>query len=347
MSKKITMQSIADAVGVSRVTIWKVFNNQPGVSEDLQKTILEKAQELGYRRKAPIPISPAAAPKVLPTVDGITVGVIVSRPDSSLFWTNMIHRIAKELSKQRINLMYTYVPSWNTAHYQLPTVLKDGTVQGVIVLNVYDTHILGLINRLSIPKVFYDTVTALSPSSLNGDVVLLEGREKIRELTTHIIEKGRRKIGFIGDIAYARTNADRYEGFLDALAAMRVPCEPEWTMTGPIDIGDYYGQIKAYLEGLVKWPEAFVCVSDYVAHFLCRVLAEKGLKVPEDIAVSGYDGSSEYSNVEGMLTTVVVQTSALGKRLALQLLLRIENPDFPQEVVYVNPRVAYGASTDF
>ena len=92
-------------------------------------------------------------------------------------------------------------------------------------------------------------------------------------------------------------------------------------------------------------PQGFVCASDDVAFFLCQYLKEKGIRVPEDIVISGYDGFPEYENSTDFLTTVVVQTSQLGKRLARQLQYRIENSDAAYELTYINSPIRYGAST--
>lgn len=130
---KITMQDIADALGTSRVTVWKTFNHRAGVSDEMKEKILEKAHELGYDK--------FSSEQYLPEPSKAkTVSLVVSRPDSSIFWTNIIHRMAQELSLSNVNLMYTYVPTSCTSEYELPELLKDDTVQGIVVLNVYDKH---------------------------------------------------------------------------------------------------------------------------------------------------------------------------------------------------------------
>ena len=101
---KTTMQDIADALGISRVTVWKVFKNQSGVSPSLRQSVLNKARELGYS-KISLPAQSAAAEAEK------TVSLIISRPDSSTFWTNIIHRMAQEFACHNINMMYTYMPS--------------------------------------------------------------------------------------------------------------------------------------------------------------------------------------------------------------------------------------------
>lgn len=348
MGRKTTMQDVANALGVSRITVWKVFNHKGGVSDTLWQQVISKAQELGYTHSAfSEPPRRPAAPAKNAAPERMTVSVIVSRPESSLFWTGIIHRIAKELAKLDVNLMYTYVPSAYQEGYELPDLLTLGAVQGAIIINVYDADMLRLISALAIPKVFLDTVSEVKPHTLSGDVILLEGHESIRRITGTILEKGRRNIGFIGDIAYARTNLERYEGFLSALKAHRVPLKRENCLLGPFDIYGYDAQIGAFLNGFDQMPEAFVCASDYVTHFVFRHLANLGLRVPQDVAVSGYDGTREYDNVAGVLTTVPVSTAALGKRLVQALMMRIDSPEAPQEVVYLYQDVVYGASTDF
>mgnify|MGYP000178406732 CR=1 FL=1 len=94
---KVTMQDIADELGISRV------NNHSGVSEAVRESVLQKAKELGYSKFMQ---EPAAIPND-PQEDK-TVSLIVSRPDSSTFWTNIIHRLAQELATHNINLLYTY-----------------------------------------------------------------------------------------------------------------------------------------------------------------------------------------------------------------------------------------------
>ena len=146
---KITMQDIADALGISRVTVWKAFNNHTGVSPVLRQGILEKAKELGYARAG-------AEPSYYEKEK--TVSLIVSRPDSSTFWTNIIHRMAQELSSHNVNLLYTYMPSSYDDDFILPSVLTSGTIQGAVILNVYDERIIQLINELALPKVFLDKI---------------------------------------------------------------------------------------------------------------------------------------------------------------------------------------------
>lgn len=344
--RKVTMQDLADSLNVSRVTVWKVFNDYPGVSETLRNQIMAKAVEMGYLKSEQS--TPAEQPVDIADEDvQITVSVVVSRPDTSMFWISIIHCIAKQLAKDNINLMYTYLPSKYNDSYTLPAVLSNGTVQGIIVLNVYDVTLLQMLNKLRIPKVFLDIVTSIPEDTLTGDLLLLEGHNSIRKITNSIIEKGRTEIGFIGPTDYARTNQDRYEGFLAAMSSNHLPVNPKLCLTGNIGIDTYQEEIDQFLSRLDKMPQAFVCVNDFVANLVLQYMNGHKIQVPKDVAISGYDGITEHGNLTNYLTTVQVDSSALGKRLVRQLLYRINDPDSAYEIIYLSFDVSYGDSTNF
>lgn len=338
------MQDIADMLNISRVTVWKVLNNQPGVSKKLRDQILLAAKEIGY-------IKPEEKIKeyVQQSSEDIkkTVSVVISRTEPTVFWINIIHALAQELDKYGINLMYNYLPPNYYKGYTLPDALYNGTVGGIVIINVYDIELLSMLNKLNMPKVFLDVATDFPIDTIAGDLIILEGKRSVKKITNDIIKKGRTEIGFIGDIYYALTNKERFEGFLAAMEENNLVVQDKYCMTGKIGIHTYCKEIYDFLDKLDKLPQAFVCVSDYVANFLMQYLLEHGYKIPEDIAISGYDGSTEYSMVSGKLTTVNVDTFHLGKRLAKQLLYRIENPEAPIEITHINSNIIWGKSTDF
>lgn len=332
---KITMQDIADALGISRVTVWKVFKNQSGVSPSLRENVLSKAKELGYSK-----ISLPAVSEEADTGDNEkTVSLIISRPDSSTFWTNIIHRMAQELSYHNVNMMYTYMPSTYTEDFTMPAILNSGDVQGAIILNVYDENLIRLVNDLELPKVFLDTVPQMDPRMLHGDLLLLESFNSLYQITKSVIDRGLTHLGFIGDIHYARTNLDRYRGFCQCMADHHLEIDETVCLTHSIGIFSYYHVLCAFLDSLDTLPQAFVCASDYIAHFLHLYFTEHTNRIPRGILVTGYDGSREYSNIEELITTADVKTSLLGKRLSMQIIYRMENKDAPYELTYINPEV--------
>ena len=340
--KKTTMQDIADALNISRVTVWKVFSHRDGVSKELQHRIISKALEMDYT----IPNDLLIEFKSQSKKEQYTISVTVSRPETSVFWMSIIHKIAKEASNHNINLMYIYLPAEAKEDYTLPVALTNGTVQGMIVLNVYNENLIRKLSKLSMPKIFMDTATQIPFRELHGDLLLIEGKSCIMEIVKKLIQHGKRQIGFIGDINYAQTNYERYQGFLHALETHNLPLQSQYCLTSSIGIDDYEEHICAFLDTLEKLPEAFICVSDYVASILCSALEERGYRIPEDIAVSGFDGSSEIPGASS-LTTVQVHNSELGNRLIRQLMYRMEHPRACYEICYLCSDVIFRKSTEY
>ena len=338
--KKVTLQDIASSLGISRTTVWKVFSGQKGVSDNLRRKILTTAQEMGYEFPECAPLLPSQKTAAPP----VNIAVAVCRPESSIFWMNIIHQIAKELSFHNVNLVYTYLPSSIDEDYTLPASLVNGNTHGIIVLNVYNNQLIRLLSEAPVPKVFLDTATSIPPSSLNGDLILMESSISISEITEHLLKQGRKKIGFIGDINYAQSNYERYEGFSKTLERYGLSPSPELSLTGSIGTDTYKEEIDAFLNTLPSMPDAFVCVSDYVACLLMQLLLKRGLKIPEDVAVSGFDGNMESPLAED-LTTVQVFNQDIGLRLALQILYRIEHPDTRSEIIYISTQTIFRSST--
>lgn len=326
------MKDIAQALNISRVTVSKAFNNQAGVSDSLRELIFDKAKELGYAKLPYQVMNPAPH-------EERTVALVVSRPESASFWTGIIHRMAQELAEYNINLMYIYVPSSFTRDFVLPSILLNEGVEGIAVINVYDPVILGMVNDLPMPKVFLDTIPSLTDRRLHGDLLLIEGYCTESEITESLVLDGHKNIGFLGDIGYAQTNKERYLGYRACMDKYGLEIRPEYCLTKSIDIFSYVKEINAFLDSLTDWPTAFVCVSDYVAHFVQQYMDENPHRLPHPVVLTGFDNADEYTNVTGHITTANVPTGLLGKRLALQLLFRTNHPEAPCELTFIKPAI--------
>ena len=337
--KKPTLQEIASALGVSRTTVWKVFSGQKGVSDDLRNRIIVKAQEMNY--KLPEGIRSSQTPEPEPPVN---IALAVCRPETSIFWMDIIHQIAKELSCHNVNLVYTYLPSFISWNYVLPASLTNGNTHGIIIMNVYNEELLRLLAACPIPKVFFDTATAVPAAELNGDLLLTENYTSISKITEHLIKKGRKSFGFIGDINYAKSNFERFDGFSRTLLQHGLPVNPELNLTSSIGIDTYKEEIESFLDRLPSMPDAFVCASDYVGCILMQLLTKRGIRIPEDVALSGFDANPEYPLAEN-LTTVQVFNQEIGFRLALQILYRVQHPNVPFETTYIATKVILRGST--
>ena len=138
-------------LGISRTTVWKVFSGQKGVSDNLRRKILTTAQEMDTNFRNALLFS---LPKRLLRLRSI-LRLLSAGRNPPIFWMNIIHQIAKELSFHNVNLVYTYLPSSIDEDYTLPASLVNGNTHGIIVLNVYNYQLIRLCQRLLSPRFFW------------------------------------------------------------------------------------------------------------------------------------------------------------------------------------------------
>ena len=328
------MQDIANHLSVSRVSVWKALTGRPGVSKPLREKILLRAVEVGYINESHMDKVNGHSPAPR------TIAVVVSRQESSVFWMQIIHQIAEELSNQDVNLLYINMPSNYEEGDALPAVFNNGAISGIIVLNIYSEPQLRMLADLSIPKVFLDSVPTIPHDRLGGDLVLIEGRNAVRQITGRLLDNGHKRLGFVGDINYAQTNMDRYAGFMDAHTERGLTGDEALSFTGRLQLATHYEQISHFLDSLKVMPDGLVCASDYIAHFIQQYFTERSI-APGTISLTGFDNTTEHVNVANKITTVDVQTKSMGERLANKIMFAVNHPDSLSEVCYVVPKVIY------
>lgn len=330
--KKIPTQSLANSLGLSRVTVWKVLNDKPGVSSETVQRVLDATKKMMEEEDS----NPVTQQHAEPSK---RISLLASRADTSSFWMRMVDQIASELHHRRIQLNYIPIDIMNLSIQDLKAMVHPSVTDGLIIINIYEENLLQLLQQLPNPKVYFDTIPGYSASTLQGDLVLLEGRDLTAQITKGLARKGCRRIGFIGDTHYAYTNLLRWYGFQDAMQDLDFPLEETLCLTGPIGKDSYKERIGEFLNSLPQLPDAFVCASDYVAFIVLSLLSAKGYRVPEDIRLTGYDDSQDFLLDNHEITTVHVHNDLLGKRMVHQLLYRIENPSADFEEISICPKI--------
>lgn len=341
--KRVAIKDIADQLGLSRITVSKVINNKPGVSMETRKKVIRRLAECGYEKLSEQQLDLVAEHRTEPVK---CIAVLAVTPDFSEFWLKIINSISRALNQTGYDFIYSILVKDAEQNYVLPKIIDPRHVSGAIVINVYDDSVIRSLIRRNIPAVLLDTTPAMFRQNVPGDLVLLDGKRSIYEITSHLIQKGITELGFIGDITYSKTILDRWEGFRKALTAHKIPMNADLCFTSSSRCHFYEREeIVDILQNVSQLPQAFVCGNDFIAFMLIDYLKGRGFRVPEDIVVSGYDNIREKITSESHLTTVKVDTEILGRRLVRQILMRIETPAMPKEIIYVEPDVVYRRST--
>ena len=338
--KRVTMQDIAEACGLSRNTVSKVFNDRGAVPEATKKLVLSKAQELGYYQP-PEELSEAVALN-RGNIALLTQHKLMSHNFGVFFNTSFTDQI----SRSGYTIKIYEISSEELAEKRLPPHLKLEETAGILGIELFDRDYLDMICSLGIPTVFVDGYARIRREAVASDFVSMENVTSVRELVNRMIRAGARRIGFVGDIEHCNSFYERWFAYAFALRDAGLPLDRELCILAPDSAP--YGEtdwLLAQLDAMPELPDAFVCANDYLAIRLMTALKKRGLRIPEDVMVAGFDGSPEAGVVEPPLTTARIPTADIGRLAATMLINRITAPDRPFYWIYVQTSPVWGGST--
>lgn len=353
MAKAATVYDVAQRAGVSIATVSMTFRRPHKVKEDTRKVVLAAAESLNYVPSAsarglahgrtgalglysfdylrPEPAEETADWRSDGAEGGkrsAAAGVPLVRDDADgdhLWFPLYVDEVQRGVELECWRRGYALLIGGGS-RADSATVVTDivGRVDGLAVFP--HTVLDDVLERISqrIP------VVALSEGSQHGGLsaVSVDNRGGMRVITEHlIVEHGLRDLLFVGDIDTFDTS-ERFAGFRAALraAGLRVPRKPSAQLA--VDQNDTGGVIASVLAsgGL---PEAFVCATDEAALNLMTALAEHGVRVPAQVAVTGFDGIMAGRVVRPALTTVRQPMQAMGRAVVDILVERIADPSGP------------------
>lgn len=341
--KKVTIQDVARELNLSRNTVAKALNNSDTVSYETRYVVIEKAYEMGYSKLSPVVLNEF---KLRNRLNESKTIVVLTRREISVFWNSIIMGISDELNKNGCKLQFNFISEQDEKNLVLPLDLQ-AEVHGIIILSVFAADYVDLIMKQNIPVVFLDAPSDVESISHYGDIIICEGMNSIKKITQDLINRGMRRIGFIGDTTYCKTICDRYNGYLSAMEDAGI--EPDERIIATYHTARKFykmEEVEAAISAFPYMPEAIVCANDDIALFVIRCLNNRGLSVPDDVAVTGYDNVEGMSQVEPFLTTVRVGNQRLGRRLVQQLMWRIQNPTFSKEIVFIGVEVILRQSSN-
>lgn len=314
-TKKVTITHIAKALGLSPVSVSRALANQPGISDGLKAKIVEKAAEMGYVK--PRKLAPA---RIL---------VLHQKPyqhDNSNF-SYMVQGIEKALQQADTDYSIEFLDKEKQSKLTLPYRLSKGfKFDGVIFIGRFNADYISLIHK-EIPNLIL--YVGYSPA-YDFDSVWFSFLHAGYKQCKYLIDRGHRRIGFIGDLGAYR-NKEKKTGITSALEEHGLPVDESlfWERAEAVD-GRLSGPIT---EGLL--PTAIICDHDHTAVELIRGLRERGLNVPEDVSIlsSGNTEVSAYSLPA--LTTMDLNIEYSCHTVVATLLKRVADPLKPAENIAV------------
>jgi len=315
----VTIRDVAEEASVSATTVSRVFNHDHLVNSETREHVLEVAQRMGY--------SPDATARSLSSGRTHSIGVILPAPHGEFF--SELIRGLDDAAQEADHFLLIASSHYNPDEGKSALESLAGRVDGLVMMTPR-ARPDPLTEDMDLPVVFVNS--DLRDGSF--DLYRMENREGAAHAVRHLIEAGHSRIAAITGPPGSYDVERRMEGYREALAEHGLA-------EGPLVEGDFtqksgYEAGKKLLD-LEDLPDAVFACNDYMAIGAMLAFQESGLRVPDDIAVTGFDDitSARYANPP--LTTVRVPVYELGRRAGERLLERIQSSRPPETETFHVP----------
>ena len=310
----VTIKDIAKQANVSHSTVSRALRGSPLIPESTAERIRETATGLGYL--------PSAAARSLKTNRSQALGVIVSSIDDPYF-SEILQGIEEAAQDSGYSLFMAASQRDSERERHIVQVMREHRVDGVIICSTsFSAEQSQQFLKYGIPIVAVNNQAAedYRYSIYHDDV------DGSRQVTRHLIDLGHERIAYLGNSLSGRTTLDRHSGFQQEMNAARLPVPPGTVHQVPGGgAEDGLAGLEHFLS-LSERPTALVCYNDMLAVGVLKGLQQAGIRVPEEMSVSGFDNIvfSAYTNPP--LTTFDQPKQFIGAEAARLLLDLLESP---------------------
>lgn len=313
---QVTIRDIATKLNVSVSTVSRALRGAVEVNAETRKIVQETARKLNYE--------PNLVAQSLRSSTTHTLGVIV--PDLvTHFFASTISGIQDVASKRGYNIMMCQSnESYETEIKNIHTLVAS-RVDGLLISLSKETsdytHLHSLYSR-GIPLVFFDRIC----EEVDTSKVMVDEHDGAFIATEHLIKMGCRRIAHISGPEKLTISRNRLQGYLDALQEYNIPVEQELIRHSSLLEEDIIAHTNALLD-LPNPPDAIFAINDQAAIQAMLRMKERGVKIPEEVAVVGFNDSPESRIIEPKLTTIAQPAYEIGQLAARHILEQIDHPD--------------------
>ena len=319
-----TMRDVALLAGVSTATVSHVVNGSKKLSPETTERVLRAISQVNY--------TPNTLAKSLRMGQSRTVGVLVE-DIRGLPVASIVSGISETLSKsgyktilhdlhllEKLYNQYEQIGTYRERINEGVTLLKSSNVDGIIYVAMHDRHLDYLLDPMDTPLVF-----AYSHGTEKDTYVTYSNRDSAADMTRYLLDHGHTRIGVIAGHPHSYLTGQRLLGIQMALQQAGLVLPAEYIRYGDWEYDSGRTQTQALLS-LSPVPTAIFAMNDLMAAGCIAVLTERGIRVPQDMAVAGFDNREIASYLQPPLTTITLPTTEIGVRAALHIIDRINAP---------------------
>jgi LacI family transcriptional regulator len=291
--KEVTIYDIATALNISIATVSRALKNDPVVNKKTKKKVFDLAAQMGYRTNL--------FARNLRSQQTKTIGIIVHELNSN-FITSVLAGVEKVTTEAGYDLIIAHSSESFSKEIANAKNLFEKRVDGLIASLSFDTKNLDHFKPFKdkgVPVIFFDRVEQEG----NNTVVVIDNLKCGYQATQHLIDQGCKKIVHITSSLKRNVYSQRFRGYKEALAANEIPFDESLVIIN--DLSERAGiESTAQILKMNPLPDGLFITNDFVAAVCMRTLKENGIKIPEDIAVVGFNNDAISKLIEPTLTTI-------------------------------------------
>ncbi len=310
--KKVTLQDVGKASGVSATTVSLVLQDKGEISEGTRKKVRGACARLGYQYTVPPETKKATG----------FIGVLIDTMENPYF-TEMVEPLEAVLNKEGYTsiVLNTYGEKKRQDH--LMDALDRLNLRGLVVIPASGTDEKSLkkIERTGIPSVMGIRHVGFGEFDYVGPNYFLG----MQLASRHLVELGHQAIAFVGGEHTNTAYTERYSSFASFMNSESIPITPEWILPGPPVFGSGRDSMEVLFASRPH-PSAIIAYNDIVACGVIRGLRDLGLAAGKDVAVIGFDGIRQAELHSIPITTISTPPERVGFELGQLIIKRINDP---------------------
>ncbi len=314
-----TIRDVAERSGVSPATVSRVLNNYPFIRPEVRDRVLEGIATLGYKRNR--------VAQRLRATSSLMIGIIVA-DITNPFLNTIMSKVEAVFFDRGYSVLMSNTGSDAEKELGYLSMMENEEIAGLVIVPHSDNvHRVSELAARGLPVVVIDR----RMTDPHLDCVLSDNVGGARSAVEHLIGLGHTRIGHIGGPVRVASGRERLQGYRQAMKDASLPVDDCWVRFGNHKFESGYDNTLKLLKNCPELTALFI-ENDMMTLGALRALQESGLRVPEDVALVGFDDAPWSQVVDPPLTVVAQNTAEIGSRAAARLIERIEEPTLPSRI---------------
>ena len=296
-----TLEEIAKLSYVSRSTVSRVINDDPHVRTETREKVQQVIQQLNYQPNAVARSLAAGHTQIL----GLIVPAGIATTFEDPFFPTFIRGVTYACNAHNYSLML-WLADVEYERRMINQIVRNGFLDGMILSSIHLPN--EIVDALSASEMPFVVVGQLQPQ-IDNHYVDVENYRGAKEVVAHLLRLGYQRIVTISGPMDTVTAQHRRQGYIDALHSRAIIVDPALEIEGDFtEPSGYYAMERL----LLQQPDAVFAANDLMAMGAMRAIRDQGLRIPEDIAIVGFDDVPASANTDPPLTTVRQPSHQMG-----------------------------------